>query len=168
MEINISNLKDGEHTYEFEESPGEFDIESLDDSKKVKVNVVLYKMANQASLDINVEAGFLFECDRCLDNYTTELDSQFNLVYKYEFSGTEKDDNELKEDNLKFISPKTHTIDIKTDVRDYLLLSIPMKKAPEEVDGVCSYCKRNVNDLLGSSGTESENPIWEELKKLKK
>lgn len=168
MDINISNLKDGEHRYEFEEEAGEFDIESLDDSKKVKVEVVLYKMANQASLDINVEAGFKFECDRCLDNYTTELDSHFNLVYKYEFSGTEKNEDELKEDNLKFISPRTHTIDIKSDVRDYLLLSIPMKKVPEEENGVCSFCKRNVNDLLSSSGQESENPIWEELKKLKK
>lgn len=168
MDINISNLKDGEHRYEFEESPGEFDIEFLDDSKKVKVEVVLYKMANQSSLDINVEAGFLFECDRCLDNYTTELNSEFNLVYKYEFSGTEKGDDDLKEDNLKFISPKTHTIDIKKDVRDYLLLSIPMKKAPEEDNGVCLYCKRNVNELLSRSETDSENPLWEELKKLKK
>jgi uncharacterized metal-binding protein YceD (DUF177 family) len=96
------------------------------------------------------------------------LDSHFNLVYKYEFSGTEKNEDELKEDNLKFISPRTHTIDIKSDVRDYLLLSIPMKKAPEEVDGVCSYCKRNVSDLLSGPGQKSENPIWEELKKLKK
>ena len=167
MEINIANLGDGEHRYEFEESPEVFEIETLDNSKKVKTVVVLYKMTNQFNLDINVEAGFIFECDRCLDNYSTDLNADFNLIYKYEFSGDDIDDD-VKEDNLKFISPKTHTINIKEDVRDYLLLSIPMKKVPEEKNGICTYCNRNINDLLKSSESDSENPIWEELKKLKK
>lgn len=167
MEINISNLKDGEHRYEFEESPEEFDIYSLDKKENVKAVVVLYKMANQFNLDINVEASFIFECDRCLENYSKNIDSEFNLIYKYEFSENEVSD-EIKEDNLKFISPKTYLIDIKQDVRDYLLLSIPMKKVPEEKKGVCTYCKRNIEELLGKSEAESENPIWEELKKLKK
>ncbi|MCB0722284.1 MAG: DUF177 domain-containing protein [Ignavibacteriae bacterium] len=167
MKINISNLKDGEHSYEFEESPEEFDIESLDKDKKVKADVVLYKMANQFNLDIDVKAGFIFECDRCLENYKSDLESSFSLIYKYDFSG-EGDSEEVKEDNLKFISPKTHTIDIKEDVRDYLMLSIPMRKVPEEVNGVCSYCNRKIDEMLGKSDAEQNNPIWDELKKLKK
>lgn len=167
MEINISNLKDGEHKFDFIEKGSEFDLDELDPSRDVKVDVVLYKVANQFNLDITVLADFIFQCDRCLENYETNRSNSFKMIYKLEFSGDEADDD-MKEDNLKFISSKTNMIDIKEDVRDYLLLSIPMKKAPEEKDGVCTYCGKNINEILKINEEDSSNPVWDQLKKLKK
>lgn len=167
MEINISNLKDGEHKFDFTEKGSEFDIEELDGSKEVKVDVVLYKVANQFNLDINVKSEFVFQCDRCLEDYETARSNSFSMIYKYEFNDEESNDD-IKEDNLKFISPNTHTINIKEDVRDYLVLSIPMKKAPEEKDGVCSYCGKNINEIFNLNKEDSTNPVWDQLKKLKK
>jgi uncharacterized protein len=168
MEINISNLKDGEHKFDFTEKGSEFDIEELDGSKEVKVDVVLYKVVNQFNLDINVSADFIFQCDRCLDNYETHGNNTFSMIYKYEFTGDDNDMDDIKEDNLKYISSGTHSINIKDEVRDYLLLSIPMKKAPEEKDGVCVYCGKNINEILKINEEDSTNPVWDQLKKLKK
>ena len=166
MEINISNLSDGEHRFDFEEPADEFDIDWLDKDKKVIVDVVLYKMANQFNLDIEVKCGVIFECDRCMENYKTDLITEFDLIYKYEFSGESQ--IETTEDNLKFITPNTHKINLKEDVRDYIILSTPMKKVPPEEDGICTYCNKNINEITQTDHEEKSNPIWDELKKLKK
>lgn len=169
MKIKITNLQDGEHTYRFEEQASEFEIENVDFVKDIIIDVVLYKAANQFNLDIDVSGRYSLPCDRCLENFETDFHNEFDLIYKLDFSGEAAgDENNAQDDILKFIPPNTQYIELKDDIRDYIILSIPMRKVPEEKDGVCTYCSRKIDEIIKTKDTDTVNPVWEKLLKIKK
>lgn len=168
LKIHISNLQDGEYEYEFKINSAdiEFDAEDAELAEDVAVNVKMYKAGNQFDLKTELSGSFILTCDRCTDKYRHQFKNSFEIIYKFNFS--DPDDSDDDQDEIKFIPPKTGFIDIKDDIRDYLLLSIPMKKAPEEEDGICRYCKRSIDDLLSIRKKEEISPVWEKLIKIKK
>jgi uncharacterized protein len=169
FKINIHNLKDGEHTYKFAAYPKDFDFEKtefeiIDD---ININAVLYKAGSQISVKIELKGKFKFECDRCLDDYVYDFNTTFNIIYKYVFKGLQ--DEEFNDDeDIKFIQPNTVFIDLKEDIREFILLSVPMRKAPDDINGICSYCNKNVKEIFKIKHQTEINPVWEKLIKAKK
>jgi len=146
MEIRISNLNDGNHSFSFETDPIDFEIKDVDFSNPVKTLVEIDKSGSQYNLKANITGKYIMNCERCLDKYEQTFDINFELIYKIDFKG-DFINNEFDEDsNLIFISPNTHHIDIKNDVRDFLILNIPMRKIPDEHDGKCVYCEKEINN----------------------
>lgn len=169
LKIHISNIKEGEHEYEFKIGKNDIDLSGIDDIKlkdDVTVRAVLYKTGNQFDLKSIISGTFLLQCDRCLDEYEYKFENTFEIIYKYDYA-SERNNIEDEEDDIKLIAPKTGFIDISEDVRDYILLSVPLKKAPEEIDGRCIYCKKNISELLEIQRQEEINPVWEKLIKQK-
>ena len=184
MKINISNLSEGEHHFNFTEEPSVFEIDTLDFASDVNVNVNLFKTVYQIELKVNIKVTLVLACDRCLDEYRYKVDNDFIVIFKSRYRETHPDgciekagnamdeeepvfDDKSSDDNLIFISPDTKHIDITKDVRDYILLSVPLRKVPEEKDGVCLYCNRRIEDLLKIYEHDSENPVWGKLHKFK-
>ncbi len=168
LKIHISNLQEGSYDYEFKVNSAdiEFDAEDAQLAEDVTVRVIMYKSGNQFDIKTTVAGSFLLTCDRCTDKYRQNFENTFEVIYKFDFS--EKDIINENDDEIKFIPPKTGFIDLKDDVRDYILLSVPMKKAPKDKDGICTYCSRNIDDILKIKRTEEINPVWEKLIKIKK
>lgn len=183
MQINISNLSEGEHHFNFTEEPSAFEIDTVGFASDVNVNVNFFKTVNQIELKINFKVTLVLVCDRCLDEYRYKVDDDFIMIFKHRFRETlpesfsRKAGNTLEEEepvfddkssdeNLIFISPGTKYVDITKDVRDYILLSVPLRKVPEEEDGVCLYCNRRIEDLLKVYEHDSENPVWGKLHKF--
>ncbi|MBK8553914.1 MAG: DUF177 domain-containing protein [Ignavibacteria bacterium] len=166
--INIHNLKEGEHIYKFEASSQDFDFNETEVglTEKVFITAVLYKAGNQISVKLELNGKFKFPCDRCLDDYVYDFSTAFPIIYKYEFKSAPAD--EIHDDDIKFIPPNTVFIDLKEDIRDFILLSIPMKKAPEDIDGICSFCKKDISKEFTVKQQEEINPVWEKLIKQKK
>ena len=170
LKIHISSLQEGEHFYEFKFSQDEFkffEIEDLEIVNDLIIETRLNKYGNQFDLKTILKGSFKLNCDRCLDDYIFDFDNSFEVIYKFDFSN-EKDSFENDIDEIKLINPKTSRIDLKEDVRDFLLLSVPMKKVPEEENDICSYCKKNIPEILNISRSEEINPVWEKLIKTKK
>lgn len=166
MKIKISNLQDGEHTYDFVVNGKEMELDDVETSGDIFVNVNLYKSGNQFDLKFKVAGKLKFECDRCLDEYAHDFINSFEMVYKFDFTHDfEKEENQS--DDIRFLNPNTSFIDIKDDVRDFILLSVPLKHAPEEKDGVCTLCKRKISDVLKIERQEEINPVWEKLLNIK-
>lgn len=159
--INISNLSDGEHRFEFKLEAEDLEIETVEIVSDIDVNADLYKSGNQFDLNVNVRGKFKLQCDRCMEDYIQDFNKSFEIFYKYEFTNEEvlNDDN----DEIKFISPKINSINIAEDVRDYILLSIPMKHAPVEHNGICTYCNRDIAKLLNVESKKEISPVWEKL-----
>lgn len=164
LKINISNLQDGDHVFNFIISPAEINIDLVEVIDNVIVRANLYKSINQFSINIKIKGMFRLECDRCLMDYNYNFDKMFDLIYKFDYEGKKIGDSN---DDIKFIPPKTNFIDLKEDVRDYILLSIPMRKVPDEKEGICTYCNKDINDMLNVTRREELNPIWEKLIKAK-
>lgn len=169
FKINIHNLKEGEHKYDFTAVSKDFDfdsedIEVIDD---IFITATLYKIGTQISVKIELKGKFKFQCDRCTEDYVHDFKTEFNIIYKYQFKDTYIDEKN-EDDEIKFIAPNTVFIDLKEDIRDFILLSIPLKKAPEEKDGVCLYCKKNIEQRIADNSPKEINPVWEKLIKVKK
>ncbi len=161
MKIIISNLADGEHVYEFKEEPSFFELEDFKTKDGLNVKVNLFKSNMQIHAKVRLEADCFFPCDRCLEEFDFKLENEFDAVFKYS-----KDEEELKsndDENLFFISPETNKIDLKEIVREYALLSVPMRKVPEEKDGVCVFCKKNIEEILRKNKEQEINPVWNKL-----
>ncbi|MBV6477763.1 MAG: hypothetical protein HGGPFJEG_00507 [Ignavibacteria bacterium] len=166
MKIKISNLQDGEHNYDFIVEGGEIDLDDVELFGDISVKVNLYKSGNQFDLKINVSGRMKFECDRCLDEYGYDFANSYEMIYKFDFTH-EMVGDENESDDIRYLNPNTAFIDLKNDVRDFILLSVPLKHAPEEKDGVCTLCKRNIADILKIDKEEEINPVWEQLLKIK-
>ncbi len=168
MKINVVNLKDGEHNFDFKEKLENFKYEGITLPSAIEVKAVLYKSAGQITIKADIKGKYILTCDRCVEDYDTAFEIPFFMIYKFE-----NDEELLKEnedDTIKFVSPKTVFISLDEDVAEYIILAVPMKHAPEEINDVCTRCGRNLNDLFKREEPEEEekeNPVWEKLKSLK-
>ena len=166
MKIDISGYREGEYFLEISEKSESISLESLVVKSEVNVNLRLFKTSN--SIVVRVEANCVveFDCDLCLEKFPYDLNTEFDILYKYVFDKYTNDD-ESDEDNVFFITPDTKYLDITEILRDNLLLSVPMKKVPEEKDGNCVFCGMNTDEILKNYKEENVSPIWEKLNKLK-
>lgn len=164
LKIYINNLNEGEHNLEFVISPEELEIDTVDIVSDVNVLARLYKSGNQIDFKITISGKFKFECDRCVEEFISDFKNEFEIIFKYDFSEI---DDQTENDDIKFIPPSTRYVELKNDVRDYILLSIPMRKVPEEKDGKCSYCSKEIQDLIIQEAKQDINPVWEKLIKAK-
>jgi len=169
FKIHISNLRDGEHEYEFNINKNDFvkfELNEIGFKEDIKVKTHLYKSGNQFDLKTTLEGRFDLQCDRCIEPFIMKFSKSFEVVFKYDFA-IEREALDNDEDEIKFIKPKTGFIDLSEDIRDYIVLSIPMKKAPEEKDDKCIYCGKTIAELLIIRESETINPVWEKLIKQK-
>lgn len=141
MKINISNLSEGVHEYVFEESPSQIE---LDDrfSKSVSVQVELEKRRRQLFLTGSVKTVGRFVCDRCLDDFESVISFVYRMTYVYDAS----DAGEVDKDELTVIHSSTNEIKIDEDVRECVLVAVPLKLlCKEDCAGLCGTCGVNLN-----------------------
>jgi uncharacterized metal-binding protein YceD (DUF177 family) len=119
-----AGLSAGEHdfSYEIDEAfftlfPGSF-IEKGD----LQCDVHLIKKETLISAHFSVKGSVELTCDRSLDSFLHEVQTEFNVLYKY---GTESDS---LDDDLQIVSWNSQELDFSQDVYDYVALSIPIKR----------------------------------------
>ena len=162
MIIKISNLSDGVHNYNFNDSIKELGLsEPFYDN--FTVDVELNKFQNQIILDSEISLKAKFECDRCSNEYSTNLKTKYRMVYLF---GQEPDDNDSID--ISYLPLEADKIDITKDVRDYVLLAIPMKKlCKEDCKGLCANCGKNLNEGDCNCSKDVIDPRWLPLQELK-
>jgi uncharacterized metal-binding protein YceD (DUF177 family) len=161
MKIIISNLADGEHVYEFKEEPSFFELEDFRTKDGLNVKVNLFKSNMQVHAKVHLFADCFFPCDRCLEEFDFKLENKFDVVFVYTRGDEETDAD--SDENMIFIGPETNKIDLKEVVREYIVLSVPMRKVPKEKDGVCTFCKKNIEEILRKNKEQEINPVWNKL-----
>lgn len=162
MKIKISNLSDGSHHLRFIEPITTVGLE-IPFEGNVEVNVELKKAHNQIILDSAVLIDAKFECDRCTASFNRTLSTNYKMVY---LLGVEPVESES--DNIIYLSYETDMIDISNDVRDFSLLSLPMKRlCSEDCKGLCYKCGKNLNEGDCSCIKEETDTRWLPLIELK-
>lgn len=153
MKIKISGLRDGDYFYNFRANFSDIDIDYYELIDDFNVDVKLTKRASNIMLNIAVKGIILLECDRCLDSFKYNFSRVFELLYKMNDDYFLLNSNN-KEPDIFYIDKNSFEIDISEAVRDYILLSIPMKKVPEERDGICLFCNRRIDSLFSRYSKE--------------
>ncbi len=153
MKINISGLSEGIHRFELTESPSVLGLaENL--SGTVTAQVTLEKSVHQILVTVDASVKGVFVCDRCADEFSDDVRTQFTSVYSWEQreGAEEGDDFHIlgKEDNI---------IDIAEPVREYLMLAVPLKL----------LCRKNCElPAVRNEDPETVDPRWEKLRNLLK
>ncbi len=151
MKINISNLSEGTHEYTFSEIPSDIRLDERF-SETVSVQVRLEKRRRQLFLTGHIDTSGRFACDRCLEDFDKPLSVDYRMVYVYD----ESDAGEVDKGEITVLQPGSNVIDIDEDVRQYILLMIPLKLlCKEDCAGLCGTCGANLNHVVCDCPKES-------------
>lgn len=146
MKVNISNLSQGTHDYELSKNAVELGL-AENFGGDVAAKVVVEKSSRQIYLRANIAASATFQCDRCLSEFNHNISTVLQTLYVWN-----ADDRSGSEDeNIRPLAPDVNIIDISDDVRDLVLLAVPLKLlCREECAGLCPRCGKNLNTVAGA------------------
>lgn len=161
--INISNLSEGIHEYSFETEPFKIGLDECFNTT-VKVAATLDKSLRQILLQAKVTTSGVFECDRCLEQFSKQLNVAYTIVY---IQDNRTAIDVKKEEEVQVLSADTNYIDLDEDVRQYILLALPQKLlCVEDCLGLCPNCGINKNSSNCTCQNQTFDSRWDALKKL--
>jgi uncharacterized protein len=162
VKINISNLSQGAHDYELSKSAIELELAEnfLGD---VAAKVTLDKSSRQILLRARITAKAAFHCDRCLEEFTQEITPTLQTLYVWN-----ADDQAGGEDEeVRVLASDANMIDISSDVREIVLLAVPLKLlCKEKCAGLCRRCGKNLNTVANGEcdcAPSEIDPRWNKL-----
>jgi len=130
---------------------------------KYKSFVILNKLHDQLILSVTSDFKVKYECDRCGTEFKSGLKSGYKMIYLMNEKPEETDSI-----NVSYLNRDADKIDIKSDVREFALLSVPMKKlCKEDCKGLCYKCGKDLNKEQCTCSTEEIDPRWKPLMNLK-
>ena len=163
LKIKISGLDNGTYTYDFEGDIGDISLEEPF-CNKYKTKVVLSKYDDQMILEASTISDAEFICDRCLVPYKRIVDSNYKMVYLFMNEAVASADSDIT-----YLLRNAIYIDITDDVRDYLMLAVPMKKlCNEDCKGLCYKCGTDLNKSNCECRENEIDDRWNKLLEMKK
>lgn len=163
-DIDISKLDLGQHDFHFQIDDkffGLFDY-CLIDHGSLSVEVVLDKKTSFIALAFGIVGNIQLICDRSLDSFDFDLETEDEIVLKY---GEEA--QELS-DEVEIVPSNIQSFNVARYIYEFISVAIPMKKLHPR------YANEPVEDqIIFSSQDDDEieksdiDPRWSELKKLK-
>jgi uncharacterized protein len=164
MKIQLGGLSEGVHDYQFQVEASDLALPE-NFSKPVRVAVVLDKTGSQAFLRGQIQTTGTFLCDRCTSTFEHPVLSTYQMCYLPEGS----DASETDPAELQVLTAGSTVIEITEDVRQTILLSVPLKLlCSENCEGLCPQCGTNLNVETCSCEVSLDDPRWESLRTLRK
>jgi uncharacterized protein len=167
--VQFGGLSVGLHDFEFEVNDKFFkSIENSDiERASVQVKATLTKQNNLLNMQFNISGTVGIECDRCIKSFDLPIESEEELVIKF---GNPDDSN----DEILVIAEGETQFELSQYIYEYIILAIPARRVPCELDKDEFECDKETLDKLNSlisDASEEEKlntPMWEQLNKIKK
>ncbi|ACF14300.1 protein of unknown function DUF177 [Chloroherpeton thalassium ATCC 35110] len=167
IKVKISNLSLGEHHFEFRCKAGEFADALLTEEifpGFIHVFLRLEKNASEILAELKVQAVAYFECDRCLAPIEKNLEGSYSLCF---LVGEPRENGVAEDDGIAMIDKNTIEIDFTEDVRETLLLAIPMKNICED-EAACEQRMMQNNSVAAAAPDASQENASQEDSDWKK
>jgi uncharacterized metal-binding protein YceD (DUF177 family) len=167
-DVAFKGLTEGLHEFEFQINGkffGHFEA-SLVDNGEVSTKVILEKRSTFIKLHFKIKGWVELMCDRCLENYRQKIKHKTDIFVK--FGEQEFEDGE----NVIWILPEEHQINLAQLIYEYVILSIPLRHVhPKNENGKRNCNKEMLDKLKNYMHTTDEDetdvdPRWDVLKKL--
>jgi uncharacterized protein len=163
LRINISKLSEGTHHYSLKASPDEVGLDSRF-TKELHIEATLQKTTRHLYMKAEVKTGGTFTCDRCLEEFHSDVTSVYGVMFVPDQDAVEGDGEEVQ-----VLSNDSTHIDLADDVRQFVLLGLPQKLlCREECAGLCPTCGANLNTGRCECKGEEADSRWSELQKIVK
>jgi uncharacterized metal-binding protein YceD (DUF177 family) len=165
-DIPLSGLKEGSHTYDFEVDRDFFDGYEAAEIREceLKIHTILLKRSAHMELSISLQGRVMIECDRCLELYWQEVESENMLLIKY------GDQWEEVDDEVVMIPYGDSSFDLSQFIYEFAHLALPMQRVhPDSITGEGSCDPAMLDRIMDHKGDSKDNidPRWKELGKLK-
>lgn len=128
--IKISNLTNGVHRYEFECVASDFADEWIDTerfSAPIFITATLTKAMTEIIVELSVSTVASLQCDRCLAPISKRLSGDYRILFLQSAKAANDSD-----DDVRVLSKNETHIDLTLDIRETLLLAVPMKNVCEQ------------------------------------
>ncbi len=164
LKIRVSGLSPGTHEYSFRVSPSDLPLDENFDAP-VEMTVRLEKTVRQIIVRSAITASGTFPCDRCLGTFRQAISCRYAMVYIHD----EEEAERFPPEDVRVINPDVTVIDLAADVREMIMLSVPLKLlCREDCRGLCSSCGADLNVAECGCRNENANRPWQSLEKLLK
>jgi uncharacterized protein len=133
IKIYIKGLKDGLHDVELSEPVNAVPELSEEFFGDIEIKGKLRVLGNRFNLVGSAICKAKLICDRTLKEFEQDIVAELTLAYLVNSTGIEivgMDDN----DKERMISKEEKYLDITDDVREELIISIPMKKVAPDIE----------------------------------
>jgi len=143
MKIRISRLHNGTNQWTESINPSDIDLSSDEYSHSVNVNFTVEKFVGKININVDVHTAGRFICDRCGNDFEWEVDGVCSVHF------IQRDvplPDEMPGDDMRSFTIGQEELDISQEIRDALLLSIPLKRlCSDSCKGLCINCGTNLN-----------------------
>ncbi|HCN05888.1 MAG TPA: hypothetical protein DIS79_09725 [Bacteroidetes bacterium] len=172
ISIDIIGLQDGSHPIALDISAADIPGLSPEYVGSVVIDGTLHKIGKRFQLDTEVEATARLVCDRSLEEYDEQIVTELGLDFVVDSALALKQEghlDELDDDDVRGLRDDARTLDITDDVRQLLILGLPMKRvAPQYRTAELT----DIHPILGSDSSESSSDTiddrWAALKDIKR
>jgi len=164
LEFKISEIPEG-HSVKTVSLTGE-DLDTGHFTlKDVHLDIKFYRTLHFIKVNFDMNAVVILTCDRSLDTFDFNIVQQYEVIFKAEKVEEQAGDMGA----VRNINFSTNSIDLETDVRDTILLNLPIKKLHPRFLDECGEPKELIYEKYGSLSKDDEtiDPRWEALKELK-
>jgi len=162
MKIPVGGLSEGVYSYHFDENASAIGLGS--EFSDIHVDARLAKMDDQFHLHVDIQTTARCTCDRCLVEFTKKLVPGYEMHYLFE----EADAGRFDPAEVQVIAPGASSIDLAEDVRQTILVSLPLKLVCREAcKGLCPTCGKNLNEGPCSCKPQPADSRWDALRALR-
>ncbi|MCK4464644.1 MAG: DUF177 domain-containing protein [Bacteroidales bacterium] len=166
--IPIKGLGLGKHEFNFKIDSRFFEYFENSEIKEGNLSgkVTVNKKPLVIELHFNIQGEVNITCDRCLEYFNFPVQYTGTVFAKF------GEDSEELTDDMIFLSPKDHEINISQFFYDFICLSLPYKRIHPNGKNGKSLCNEEMLNKLNKFLIRQENiidadPRWAPLKKIK-
>ena len=163
--VRIAGLKEGEHRQSFDIKDKFFEAYEKSEVKEGEfiVNSLLNIKGIDRKITINIEGVIKnLLCDYCAESLNCKISTALDFLIK------ESEEQIESTDEIIYVLPKQHQLNINQLIFEMISLAVPTKKSHQENGEI--NCDRKMLSLIEKYATKQKqdaDPIWEALKKLK-
>lgn len=115
-----------------------------------------------------LEGELGLSCGRCLEPFTTPVETDFDLLLVPAPQGQGLEEEELSAQELDVDFYTDETVDLEAIIREQIILMMPLKPlCREDCRGLCPSCGANLNRESCACQTEKSDSPFTQLAKLK-
>ncbi len=174
MFINLRTIPYGPRSFEFSLKkdrwrPDEKNNPILALDTPLHVKVEIHEAGDKYVLDGALSGTVQVRCDRCLDPYQRDLNSEFRVLMALPLSETDKEEEELIEEDMEVHFLRGEEVDLDEIIQEQVYLSLPIIRflCKENCQGLCPVCGNNLNKENCQCNREHGHPGFLKLKNLR-
>ncbi len=164
MKYRISDIPEGTSRRQHVVDAGTFELDDAEHDN-INLDITFIRESDTIRVQFTASTGLTLICDRSLEKFSRETTYEYEVLFKINAEKTE--DSRIA---VRPLNVSKNLIDIEEEVRDSILLSIPLKKLhPRYITdtGEATDFQASYGPDLEDEDEKPVDPRWDALKKLK-